>query len=247
MEITFLGTNGWYDSPTGNTICTLIATADCNIFLDAGSGLPKADKILDQSKQTFIFLSHFHLDHIIGLHALAKFRFQRPLVFLIREGSTGTLRSFVASPFTVPLDILSFTASIMELPKEQERLPFHAEVFEMVHPDPTIGIRLNLEGKTIAYCPDTGYCPNCVTLAEKADLLIAECAYRPGEDSEMWPHLNPQKAATIAQEAKVKRLVLTHFDAERYQSLTDREEALAAARPIFPPTEIGKDGYRIDL
>lgn len=247
MQITFLGTNGWYDSLTGNTICTLIATADCNILLDAGTGLAKADKFLDQGKQTFIFLSHFHLDHIIGLHALAKFRFAQPLVFLIRDGSAKTLRRFVASPFTVALNILPFATRIMELPKQRDRLPFNVEVFDMVHPDPTIGIRLNLEGKTIAYCPDTGYCPNCITLAEEADLLIAECAYLPGEDSEMWPHLNPQKAATIAQEAKVKRLILTHFDAERYRTMADRKRARSAARLIFHPTEISTDGYRIDL
>lgn len=247
MQITFLGTNGWYDSTTGNTVCILITTADCNILLDAGNGLSKADKILDQGKPTFIFLSHFHLDHIIGLHALAKFRFVKPLVFLIKDGSTGYLQSFIASPFTLALPNLPFATHIMELPKERGGLPFAAEVFEMVHPDPTIGIRLSLEGKTIAYCPDTGYCPSCIALAEKADLLIAECAYRSGEDSEEWPHLNPQKAAMIAQAAGVKRLILTHFDAERYPNLTDREKAGAAARLIFPPTEVSTDGYRIDL
>jgi len=27
MKITFLGTNGWYDTRTGNTICTLIGAS----------------------------------------------------------------------------------------------------------------------------------------------------------------------------------------------------------------------------
>jgi ribonuclease BN (tRNA processing enzyme) len=27
MKIVFLGTNGWYDTSTGNTICTLLKTA----------------------------------------------------------------------------------------------------------------------------------------------------------------------------------------------------------------------------
>ena len=34
MDIIFLGTNGWYDSPTGNTICTLINSDRCHILLD---------------------------------------------------------------------------------------------------------------------------------------------------------------------------------------------------------------------
>jgi len=43
MDIIFLGTNGWYDSPTGSTICTLINSQSYHILLDAGNGLYKAD------------------------------------------------------------------------------------------------------------------------------------------------------------------------------------------------------------
>ena len=53
-----------------------------------------------------------------------------------------------------------------------------------------------------------------------------------------WPHLDPEMAVKIAQEARVRRLVLTHFDAARYLTLTDREQALSAARSIFPETQI---------
>ena len=247
MQITFLGTNGWYDSPTGNTLCILITTKQYNIILDAGSGLAYADQYLDQGKQSFIFLSHFHLDHIIGLHTLEKFRFIDPLIFLTRDGSTGTLRSFVDKPFTAPLDTLSFKTKIMELPLQQDELPFPAKVLDMLHADPTIGIRLTLEGKTLAYCPDTGYCQKCVELAMNADLFIADCAFLPGEASKTWPHLNPETAAKIAQESKAKRLMLTHFDAARYVTLGDREKALATARLTFPETHISTDGRQVEL
>ncbi len=43
MDIIFLGTNGWYDSPTGSTICTLISSERYHILLDAGNGIHKAD------------------------------------------------------------------------------------------------------------------------------------------------------------------------------------------------------------
>ena len=42
MDIIFLGTNGWYDSPTGSTICTLINSERYHILLDAGNGIYKA-------------------------------------------------------------------------------------------------------------------------------------------------------------------------------------------------------------
>ena len=88
---------------------------------------------------------------------------------------------------------------------------------------------------------------NCVELARNADLLITECALKPGENSQIWPHLNPETAALIAQEAKAKQLILTHFDASRYLTMQDREAARSAARLIFPETEISVDGGQINL
>jgi len=38
MKIHFLGTNGWFDSETGGTPCTLIDSEEAYIVLDAGSG-----------------------------------------------------------------------------------------------------------------------------------------------------------------------------------------------------------------
>jgi ribonuclease BN (tRNA processing enzyme) len=77
MQIIFLGTNGWFDSPTGSTICTLINTESCHIILDAGNGIYKADRYIQDDLPVYIFLSHFHLDHIEGLHVLNKFSFPR--------------------------------------------------------------------------------------------------------------------------------------------------------------------------
>jgi len=75
MEIIFLGTNGWYDTKTGNTTCTLIETEDYFIILDAGNGLYKIDQYITSTSKRpiYLFLSHFHLDHIVGLHIMSKF------------------------------------------------------------------------------------------------------------------------------------------------------------------------------
>ncbi|MEK7333592.1 MAG: ribonuclease Z, partial [Nitrospirota bacterium] len=60
MKITFLGTNGWYDTATGNTICILVETERYDIILDAGNGLYKADRYISNKKPVYLFLSHFH-------------------------------------------------------------------------------------------------------------------------------------------------------------------------------------------
>ena len=117
----------------------------------------------------------------------------------------------------------------------------------MQHSVPTIGFRISIENKIIAYCPDTGYCDNAVTLAKGAELLIAECAFRPGEESEHWPHLNPETAAKIALEAQAKQLALIHFDAYRYPTMESRQKAQEAAQAIFPNTVAATDEQIIEF
>jgi ribonuclease BN (tRNA processing enzyme) len=247
VKVIFLGTNGWYDTETGNTICTLIQTEQYAIILDAGNGLHRAERHLDGTKPTFLFLSHFHVDHIEGLHILAKFRFEKGLVLCGPTGCRHTLGIFLNKPFTIPLADLPYPTRIMEMPEEAASLPFPMEALPLRHSSFTLGYRFTVDGRIIAYCPDTGYCENTVTLGRSADLLITECAFKQGQSSENWPHLNPETAARIACEAGAKRLVLTHFDAGIYQSLPERKESEAVAAGIFPAAIAGMDGLELVL
>ncbi|MBM3252619.1 MAG: ribonuclease Z, partial [Candidatus Omnitrophica bacterium] len=103
------------------------------------------------------------------------------------------------------------------------------------------GYRLSTEGKTVAYAADTGVCPNLYKLAKNADLLIAECAYRPGQQSSSWPHLNPEAAARAAKKSKTKKLALVHFDAYYYPDFKDRLLAEKCAKRIFSNSVSTKD------
>ena len=247
MKVIFLGTNGWYDTETGNTISTLIQTEQYAIILDAGNGLHRVERYLDGPKPTFLFLSHFHVDHIEGLHILAKFRFEKGLVICGPMGCRDILGTFLDQPFTVPLADLPYPVRIMEIPEEAASLPFSLEALPLRHSSFTLGYRFAVDGRIVAYCPDTGYCENAVTLGRSADLLITECAYKRGESCQICPHLNPETAARIACEAGAKRLALTHFDAGIYLSLPERKESEAVAAGIFPATTAGTDGLELEL
>jgi len=247
MKVIFLGTNGWYDTQTGNTICSLIQSRTCDIILDAGNGIHRVPEYIDGTKPVFLLLSHFHVDHIEGLHILAKFRFPLGLVIAGPEGSRAILGTFVNIPFTMPLAELPYPARIVEMPAEAAGFPFSVEALPLRHASLTLGYRIRIDGRTIAYCPDTGYCENAVTLARSADLLITECAYKQGQSSESWPHLNPETAAGIACQAGAKRLVLTHFDAGVYRTLPERTASEAVAAEIFPASEAARDGLALEL
>jgi ribonuclease BN (tRNA processing enzyme) len=246
MEIIFLGTNGWYDTDTGNTICTLINTNKYHIILDAGNGIYKVDRYIQDDLPVYLFLSHFHLDHIEGLHILNKFRFKKGLRIYGQKGTKNALETIVNEPFTVPLNKLPFPIDICELSEGLYKIPFPLECRFLVHASPCLGYRLELDGRIIAYSPDTGVCENAVKLAKDADLLIAECSHKPGEESPKWPHLNPEEAAEIARRAKAKRLALTHFDSGRYTTTQERQDAVKSVTD-FEGIIVANDGLILGL
>ena len=249
MKVIFLGTNGWYDTPTGNTICTLIRSERHDIILDAGIGFYKIDHYIPvcDEKPTTLLLSHFHLDHIYGLHMLVKCRFPHGLTLCGPSGARKIIETIVNSPFTVSLDRLPYTTTVLEVPEETERLSFPLDVKPLLHSGVTLGYRIHIDGKIIAYCPDTGYCENAVDLGRNADLLIMECAYKSGETDENWPHLNPETAARIAVEAGAGKLILTHFAAGTYLTLAERKVSEGVAQGIFPNTLAAMDDTVVDL
>ena len=249
MKITFLGTNGWYDTDTGNTICTLIETKDCFIVLDAGNGFYKLDEYIKNDKPIYLFLSHFHFDHIVGLHTKNKFNFKQEISIYGQKGIKDILNKIINQPFTVPFkhEWMPYNIEVYELSEQTNTLPFSVESKLLSHWSPCLGFRFKLEEKIISYCIDTAPCENIIDLAKNADLLIAECSFRPGESYKEMVHLNPEIVAKIAKQAKAKKLALTHFDAYRYQSLEQRKEAEEFARRIFPDTVVAIDDMQIEI
>ncbi len=245
LEVVFLGTNGWFDTATGNTICTLIKANKANILLDAGIGIYKFDQYADLDKPLFIFLSHLHLDHLFGFHIFNKFKFKKTVNIIIPKGMRKHLLRLVNSPFTIPFSRLPFKVLIKEAAKEFKSPFFSAKLFSLKHAGSCYGYKFLFKNKIIAYCPDTGYCKNAIRLAENADLLIAESSLLIRPSSGKWGHLLPEDAALIANKAKAKKLALTHFDADVYKSFYDRVRANRRAVSVFKNTVSAKDGLKI--
>ena len=246
MKITFLGTNGWYDTKTGNTICTLIDAKECYIILDAGNGIYKADGYIKKDKPVYLFLSHFHLDHIEGLHVLAKFRFKSLDIF----GQTGTRRTlsdFLDKKFSLPPNKLSYPCRIHDVSLGWNSKPLRFRCLKLKHASVCYGYRFELEGKTISYCTDTGYCKAAVDLSKNVDLLISECSFRGGQENPGWPHLNPLSAARIALRSNAKKMALIHFDAAEYETMAQRSVAEKTARKIFKDSFAAKDDMSLRI
>src|SRR4030042_2861122 len=165
MEIIFLGTNGWFDTQTGNTLCVLLKHPNYAIVLDAGNGFYKLDRYITPGQPLFLFLSHFHLDHIIGLHTLNKFNFGKGLTIIGQEGTRSFLSGFIKKPYTAPIEKIPYPLQIFDYPDYIDKLPFKVTAKPLKHSVYTIGYRFEVDDAIIAYCTDTGYCDNAVQLA----------------------------------------------------------------------------------
>ena len=246
VRIVFLGTNGWFDTQTGSTICTLIETPREYIILDAGMGIHKADRYIRGKKPVYIMLSHFHLDHIAGLHVLPKFTFPNPVGIYGPKGTRKYLGALLRRPYTAPLESLPMRTTLFEIERERPR-GVQVEFAPLIHSTICYGYRFAIGRKVIAYCTDTGICPGIYRLGRDSDILICESSYRPGEKPGAWPHLRPEDAASAAVECGTKKLVLTHFDASRYPDTASRRRAQSRARRIFAPTVTARDGLVMEL
>ena len=95
MKIIFLGTNGWYATDVGNTTSILIESDEYHIIFDAGDGIYKIDQYITDEKPIILFLSHIHLDHIIGFHTFAKLPFKQEIMIYGYKGTQEGLNNII--------------------------------------------------------------------------------------------------------------------------------------------------------
>ena len=204
----------------------------------------KVKDIIKSEKPVFLFISHLHLDHLIGLHTLPLFKFPQGIDLYIPPDSEKDIRTFVGKPFTRPIDELPTEIRLHDI---GEGVPPGVEFKELRHAVRCYGFRFTLEDKRIAFCTDTEDCTSLRSLAGNADLLITECAFKSGEETKGSFHLNPEAAATAAKESNAKKLALIHFDPGRYPSLKERKRAQEYARKIFKNTFAANDDEKMKL
>lgn len=102
------------------------------------------------------------------------------------------------------------------------------------------------KGLKVTYCTDSRPVEAITEHAKDADLFICEGMYG---DPEMYSkakekkHMTFFEAASLAKEAKVKELWLTHYS----PSLNNPKDYLKATQRIFPNTHVCKDGKSVEL
>ena len=68
--VRILGAGGWIPTGTHATCSALLRAGDAAVLIDAGTGVERlvADRSLLEGVETLeLVLTHFHLDHVVGL------------------------------------------------------------------------------------------------------------------------------------------------------------------------------------
>jgi len=242
MEVLFLGTRGWYPK-YGHTACVVVRTGKADLIFDCGTGAALLRDVLRLEGETHLFLSHFHLDHVVGLSFLLGAFRGKKLTIWGQEGVEQIVRRLLSPPyFPVEIDRWPFEVAFGELEGNRKVADAEITALPLEHSNPSLGFRAGAGGRSLAYITDTRKCANAVKLARGVDLLIHEATYsergRVGDG-----HSTGKEAGEVAREAGAKRLLLFHNDAECDEKCA--KEILAEARGEFPGCGRAKDGMKV--
>ena len=135
-----------------------------------------------------------------------------------------------------------------EIPKQYWKVLQKGETVELdgkvYTPDMVLGAPR--KGIKLTYTTDTRPTDSIRVHAKESDLFICEGMYGEKEKAAKaveYKHMTFTEAATLAKEADVKEMWLTHYS----PSLTKPEEYMDGVREIFPNAKAGKDCMSVEL
>jgi ribonuclease Z len=240
MKLVLLGTGGYHPSDARQTACLMLP--ETGVLLDAGTAMYRAKRFL-RTDELDIFLTHAHLDHVVGL------------TYLIDVLADRTMKRVTVHAEPEKIEAIRthlFAEALFPVPPRCEFAPVAREValpgggrvthFPVAHPGGAVGFRLDWPGHSMAYVTDTTAAPNAPYLdaVRGVDLLVHEC-YFPDKNTELATltgHSTTSEVARVAKNAAVGKLVLVHVDPSKEE--VDPVGA-AAARAIFSGTYLASD------
>lgn len=251
----------------GNTSCVEMQVGSELLIFDGGTGLRSlGDSLTEQNLgNAHLFFSHSHWDHIQGFPFFAP-AFVRGNKFKIYgavspNGSTIKQRlhdQMLHPNFPIPLQEMQADLQFydLEIGETLQLGEVTIETAPLNHPGEAVGYRVNWQGLSAAYITDTEHFSgrldeNVLHLCRHADVMIIDATYTDEEyyDEKLskigWGHSTWQEAVKVARAAKVKQLVLFHYDPAHNDDFLDQigeRASLAFANPI-----LAREGLCLEL
>lgn len=224
LSLQFIGCGDAFGSGGRFNTCFHLVGDRTNLLIDCGATSLVAMKQLgiDRNAIAMIVITHFHADHFGGIP------------FFILDAQFFSKRR---EPLTIvgPIGLEDWYARVMETAfpgssQAAQKFEIHlveiaaggsleigevrVNAYQAVHgpPDgPYLAIRIEAEGRSVAYTGDTEWTSALIPAARDADLFIAEAYFR---DRAIFTHLSLDTIEANLDQLRPKRLVLTHMSDE---------------------------------
>ena len=200
LKLHLLGTTGYHPNARRHTACLMLP--EQGIVLDAGTGMFRVRERLC-TPTLDIFLTHVHLDHVVGLTFLFDVLHEKNVTRVTVHGEAEKLAAIeehLLSPLLFPVG----------LPCEYKPLAGPVAIadggrlthFPLAHRGGSVGFRLDWPGHSMAYVTDTTASEDAayVDSIRGVDLLVHECYF--GDDqaaqAETTGHSTTSQVARVA-------------------------------------------------
>ena len=263
-----------YTAFGGHTSCVSVSTliepengdmvsGDPFIIFDAGSGLIELGHYLmtcNQLEEIHIFLSHVHMDHVMGL-PFFKPLWKKGMRVHFWAGPLAQhkdLRSYLCQTFSPPF----FPVTIEDMPATilfhdiaaGETVTLKGDVSlttrALNHPDGALGYRLQWKDRVISYITDTEHIPgqedgHVVDLIKGSNLAIYDATYTEEELPIYtgWGHSTWQEGARLGAKYGAQKLALFHHEACRKDM--DLKALEKEAQKVFPSVFAAREGMTV--
>jgi ribonuclease BN (tRNA processing enzyme) len=249
VRLTIVGCSGSFPGPDSPASCYLVEADGFRLVLDLGNGaLGALQRHAALDGIDAVCLSHLHADHCLDLCSFWVARTYhpegpRPRIPVYAPAGTAArmARAYGLDEHPGMAQAFDF---VTLTPGSQQIGPFLVTAAHVNHPVETFALRLDNEGRSIAYSADTGESAALVGLARQADLLLCEASFLEGPGLPPDLHLTARQAAEHAARAGAGRLMLTHLVPWNEPARTLEE---ASGSSFAGPISLAASGQALDL
>jgi ribonuclease Z len=238
MRVEFLGTGGYHPNERRHTTCIMLP--DVGIVFDAGTAFFRVPSRI-RTPEIHIFLTHAHLDHVVGLTyiltAFATTALKKAHIHAAEATLAAVREHLFAGPLFPVTPAYEFHPLAAQIAVPNGGVLRHVG---LSHPGGSIGYRIDWPGKSLAMITDTTADGSYVDFVRGVDLLIHECylSDSSGEWAKKTGHSHTTPVAELARDCGAGQLLLIHID-PRFADADPID--LKKARGIFPRTELAED------